>query len=239
MQLITCPWCGRPRRDRVPLRRPGPRRLPGRPGRAHRRRMGRVRVLPRQPQGRVPRALGALGRLPALVQRACATPPTTGCSRSTGSGEPPPRGRRHDPAYRTPGGRVDRDRPLRVHLQRGRLHRACRRHARLGPARQRRAPDRAQHQVRPPARHHRGRRRGVERARAGRGALPRADAHRADGRAGRRAGRARPGRARAAGRTSPTRPATTRCTRTASCSSSAPARPAWPPRSPAPGPARG
>ena len=52
-------------------------------------------------------------------------------------------------------------------------------------------------------------RRGAERARPGRGAVPRADAHRHDGRAVRRPGGARPARAGPAGRPSPTRRATT------------------------------
>src|SRR5688572_22483056 len=57
------------RGDRVPLRRAGPRRLPRRPGRAHRRGMGALPVLPRQPQGPVRGAVEPLRGMPPLVQR--------------------------------------------------------------------------------------------------------------------------------------------------------------------------
>ena len=58
-----------PRGGRVPLRRTGARRLPDRHGGAVRRRVGRVPLLPGQPQGPLRRALVALGRLPPVVQR--------------------------------------------------------------------------------------------------------------------------------------------------------------------------
>src|SRR4051812_10449461 len=54
---------------RVPLRRPGRRRVPAGPGRAHRRAVGALRLLPRQHQGPVRRALEPQPRLPPLVQR--------------------------------------------------------------------------------------------------------------------------------------------------------------------------
>ena len=69
MLLIRCPWCGERDEIEFSLRRPGRRRLPGRPGGAVRRAVGAVPVRPRQPEGRVRRALGAHARLPALVRR--------------------------------------------------------------------------------------------------------------------------------------------------------------------------
>ena len=56
-------------RDRVLLRRPGAPRLPRRPRGALRRRVGRLPVHARQPQGRVRRALDARRGMPPLVQR--------------------------------------------------------------------------------------------------------------------------------------------------------------------------
>lgn len=58
-----------PRRGRVPLRRPGPRAVPGQLGRTDRRGVGSVPVLPRQRQGSLRRTLEPLGGLPPLVQR--------------------------------------------------------------------------------------------------------------------------------------------------------------------------
>ena len=69
MLLIELPVVRTARRDRVPLRRPGARRLPRGPRRPHRRGVGAVPLLPRQPQGPVRRALGAQRRVPPLVQR--------------------------------------------------------------------------------------------------------------------------------------------------------------------------
>ena len=57
------------RGGRVPLRRTGARRLPDRHGGALRRRVGRLPLLPGQPQGSLRRALVALDRLPQVVQR--------------------------------------------------------------------------------------------------------------------------------------------------------------------------
>src|ERR1700712_639663 len=58
-----------PRRNRVPLRRPGPHRLSRRPRDPRRRRMGSLPLLSRQREGPVLRTLGTLCGLPALVQR--------------------------------------------------------------------------------------------------------------------------------------------------------------------------
>src|SRR5918994_2658278 len=57
-------------RDRVPRRRRGPSRPPGRPVGAWRRGLGRVPVRPHEPEGRACRALEPRPWLPALVQRA-------------------------------------------------------------------------------------------------------------------------------------------------------------------------
>src|ERR671915_1599362 len=94
------------RGSRVPLRRAGPRGLPGRPGGAHRRAVGALPVLPRHPQGPVRGALEPLRRVPPLVQRGARHGPL-----------PFPRGlppRRASPGdlmseFRVPsGGRIDR-----------------------------------------------------------------------------------------------------------------------------------
>ena len=69
MQLIAMPVLRPPRRGRVPLRRPGPRRLPAGPGRPVRRGVGALPLLPRQPQGPVRRAVDPQPRLPPVVQR--------------------------------------------------------------------------------------------------------------------------------------------------------------------------
>ena len=87
-----------------------------------------------------------------------------------------------------------------------------------------------QHPARPAARHLRRRRRGAERARADRGAVPGADAAGDDRRARTTGWSPAACPAGAGWPASPTRPATTRCTRTATCWSSGPARPGrWPP----------
>src|SRR6478752_1585562 len=58
-----------PRTDRVPLRRAGPRRVSGEPGRPVRRAVGALRVLPGQHQGPLGRTVEPQRRLPPLVQR--------------------------------------------------------------------------------------------------------------------------------------------------------------------------
>src|SRR3954449_487583 len=58
-----------PRGGRVHLRRPGRRGVPGGPGRPVGRPVGPLRLLPRQHQGPVRRAVGPQPRLPPLVQR--------------------------------------------------------------------------------------------------------------------------------------------------------------------------
>src|SRR6185295_1281837 len=58
-----------PRRDRIPLRRPGSRRLSRGPAGVDRRTVGALRVLPQQPQGPVRRAVDSQRRLSPLVQR--------------------------------------------------------------------------------------------------------------------------------------------------------------------------
>ena len=62
------------------------------------------------------------------------------------------------------GGLIDRALPLSFTFDGRRIDRLCRRHARLGAARQRRAARRPLLQVSPPARHPHGRPRGAERA---------------------------------------------------------------------------
>ncbi len=68
------------------------------------------------------------------------------------------------------GGIIDRAQTARLHVRRRALRGLCRRHARLGAARQRRASRRPQLQVSPAARHLQRRRRGAERAGAARAA---------------------------------------------------------------------
>ena len=68
-------------------------------------------------------------------------------------------------SHRSRPGRPHRPQPAaRLHLRRQALRGLCRRHARLGPARQWRASRRAQLQIPPPARHHDRRLRGAQRA---------------------------------------------------------------------------
>ena len=68
MLLIPCPWCGP--RDEVEFRYGGEAHIArARTGRARRRGLGGIPVHARQPEGGHRRALGAPGRLPALVQR--------------------------------------------------------------------------------------------------------------------------------------------------------------------------
>src|SRR5690242_14305195 len=63
------PMVRAPRRDGVPLRRRGARRLSSRSAIAYRRAMGTVRVLPGQSQGPVRRTVEPSRRVPPLVQR--------------------------------------------------------------------------------------------------------------------------------------------------------------------------
>src|SRR4051812_21303125 len=67
--LARVPELRSPRRNRVQLRRRGPRALSGRSERPQRRGVGSLPVLSSQPQGPVRRTLGAHGRLPEVVQR--------------------------------------------------------------------------------------------------------------------------------------------------------------------------
>ena len=69
MLLIECPWCGP--RDEIEFRYGGQaqHRVPARSRRARRRRLGRLPVHARQPEGAVRRALVHTAGLPALVQR--------------------------------------------------------------------------------------------------------------------------------------------------------------------------
>ncbi len=70
MQLITCPWCGA--REETEFHYGGQAHVayPVDPAALTDAEWAAVRVLPRQPQGPVQRAVGAFGRVPALVQRA-------------------------------------------------------------------------------------------------------------------------------------------------------------------------
>ena len=83
-------------------------------------------------------------------------------ARRPGDGHRP---RPTQPHRLTAGGLIDRTAAAALHLRRPRMTGLRRRHARLGAARQRRAPRRALVQVPPAARHSRGRARGAERAR--------------------------------------------------------------------------
>ena len=133
-----------------------------------------------------------------------------------------------------------RRRQLSLHLRRREYTGHRRRHPRLGPAGQRRAPGRrpasswaAPAASWPPAPRNPTPLVQIE------APVPRADAPRHHRGAVRRPGGDRPARAGPAGRPSPTPPATTPCTSTATCSWSAPARPASAAARPRPAPAPG
>ena len=103
MLLIACPWCGPRNETEFHYGGQAHVRLPGGPGRAHRRGMGALPVLPRQPEGRVRRAL--VPHAPAAG--AGSTPSAT--PSPTRSGQP------HDPAVpsRQPRRAWIASRPLR------------------------------------------------------------------------------------------------------------------------------
>ena len=191
MLLDPLPVVRAARRDRVPLRRPGGHRLPGRTRtRSTDADVGRLPVHARQPEGPVRASAGPHGRLPPLVRRvahatrdhATAEP----VPRRSG-GERPCRRRARLPAAAT-GSTASR--PIAFKFDGRALTGFARRHARLGAARQRRRRRRAEHLRRPAARDHDRRRRGAERARPGRAGRPAigadapGDARRARGRAG-------------------------------------------------------
>ena len=73
MLLIPCPWCGP--RDETEFRYGGQAGIayPADPDALTDAEWVELPVPARQPQGRVPRALGPHGRLPALVRHAPAT----------------------------------------------------------------------------------------------------------------------------------------------------------------------
>ena len=225
-----------PRGDRVRLRRPGPRRLPRRPGRAVRRGVGRST----SSSATTPRAAFAerwshSHRLPPLVQRGPRHRHLPLRERLPPRPAPTDDDRRAgDPmtTFRTAaGGRIDRGTTSSSPST------ASRSPATPATPWPRRCSRTAAHQIATSVKLGRPRGitaavgRGPERPGADRGALPRADAAGHDRRALRRARRRRPAGPGPAGRTADTRPYDD-VTPHATCSSSAPARPGWPPRAP-------
>ena len=120
MLLIDCPWCGP--RDETEYHYGGQAHVayPEDPHAPERRGVGRVPVLPRQPQGPLRRTLGAQRRLPPAGSTSCATPSPTR-SRPSTPARPSPRPDRQarrraggnpmstrSPTGSPPGGRIDR-----------------------------------------------------------------------------------------------------------------------------------
>ncbi len=105
MLLLTCPRLRPTRRDRVPLRRPGPRGLPGEPDVPHRTKNGPTTCSTvTTPKGTVRRALGPQRRLPPVVQRRCATRrQLRDRPREAVHESPAPRPRRQSPTHRQGG----------------------------------------------------------------------------------------------------------------------------------------
>jgi len=109
MQLIACPVVWPAGRGRVPLRAARPHvPYPADPAALTDGEWAQYVFFRDNPQGRLQRALGAFGRLPALVHRPCATPRATSSGAPTGRGTRP----RTDPDDRARcpygGGRTDR-----------------------------------------------------------------------------------------------------------------------------------
>ena len=155
MLLIPCPWCGAAQPARVHVRRRCHAAAAG--ARCARGRVGRLRVSARQPARPARRALAARRRVPAVAGRAPRHAHARHRGQCTGTRRPP-RAAGSGIAVTQPfrlaqGGRIDRAQPLRFRFDGGALRGLRRRHARLGAARQRRAPRRPQLQVSPAARH--------------------------------------------------------------------------------------
>ena len=238
MQLIECPWCGP--REREPSSttagRPTSPTPPSRPALSDEQ-WAQYLFFRDNPAARSPSA-GCTPPAAGAGSTPCATPSPTSSSPSTGPASPPAGGRASMTPDRLPtaAGSTAHRRCTSPSTARE-LRRPPGRHPGLGAAGQRRAPGRDQRRL--------GRPRGIMAAGVEEpsalvqldGAVPRADADRHDRRAVRRPGRPRPARPGPPGHRRPTRPATTPCTPTATCWSSAPGRPAWPPRSPPPAPA--
>ena len=244
MQLIACPVVRAPRRDRVPLRRPGPRA----PTRTTRQaltdeRVGRVPVLPRQHQG----SFAERWVHTAGCRRwfnASATPSPTSSWPSTALGEPKPapheRARQERRRSAAPGcaRRTHRPHAPALHLRRPRRTPATPATPSPRPCWPTAGTGGHQHQAGPAPRHHGRRGRGTQRPGPDRGPVPRADAPRHHRLPVRRPGAdtASPGWAgwtRAGPR--PLRQHTS----TPTSSSLAPAPPASPPRATPPAPAPG
>ena len=172
MLLIHCPYCGDRARARVPLRRRGAYRPAGRSRARSATRTGPSSCIMRtNPKGlHAERWRHIHGCAPLLQRRARhrdrqdSSRPTRSASRGPTCGRRGG-GRDERSAFRTAERRPHRPRQAGpLHLRRQRLSGLRRRHARLGAARQRRAPRRPLVQISSPARHPGRRLGGAERA---------------------------------------------------------------------------
>ena len=91
MLLITCPWCGSATADRVPVRRARPGSPAKRPRRTHRRRVGRLALHARQPEGRISGSAGPTRPAVGAGSMQPATPSPTSSRREAGGGRDPDR----------------------------------------------------------------------------------------------------------------------------------------------------
>ena len=151
MLLIELPLVRTPGRDRVPLRRAGARRLPRGSDDPRRTRSGREYLFFRDnPKGPFAERWSHGGGLPHAGSTSCATPPTTSPRPSTPTPRRPPPPREYSPDERRTSDPVEHrpsgcrkaaastaDRAVRFTVDGTDLHRAPRRHRRLGAAGQR------------------------------------------------------------------------------------------------------
>ena len=148
MLLIPCPYCGAAPGDRVPLRRRGAYRPPARSGRSSTTRTGRTTSSTAPTRRACTSSAGATSMAAGAGSTRCATRSATAFIATYRDGRGAARRSRSErrderrPTVSPSGGRIDRARPLALHLRRPQLRGLCRRHARLGAARQRRPPGR-------------------------------------------------------------------------------------------------
>ena len=188
MLLIDCPWCGPATRasSATAARPASPTRRD--PTRAHRRGVGAVRLLPRQPEGPFTERWCHVWAAAAGFTSSATRPPTR-----SSTWRRPPSLVRHEPVPAPPGRRArgSRRSPV-VHVRRAARHGPARRHARVGAAGQRGQGRQQEHPLRAPARDLLRGRGGAERVGRPRRPGAGADDRRHDGRAVRRAPGARP-----------------------------------------------